>query len=123
METKIQSYKDLIVWKKSIELVVLIYQLTADFPRTEIYGLISQMRRCAVSIASNIAEGKLRGSRKDFRQFLIIAFSSGGELETQLIISKKLGYGKQEKYAVIESLLEEIMKMLNKFIGSLEPNT
>lgn len=123
METKIQSYKDLIVWQKSIELVILVYKLTAGFPRSEIYGLISQMRRCVVSIASNIAEGKLRGSRKDFRQFLIIAFGSGGELETQLLISKRLGYGDSAKYIEIENILSEVMKMLNVFITSLEPKT
>lgn len=102
-----------------MELSVLVYKLTSSFPREEIYGLISQMKRCVISIPSNIAEGKCRGSRKDFRQFLIISFASGGELETQLEIAKRLGYASADKCKEIENLLTEIMKMLNKFIISL----
>ena len=70
----IQSYKDLIVWQKAMELVVLIYELTEQFPKSEVYGLTSQMRRAVVSIPSNIAEGKLRDSRKEQRKFLLISF-------------------------------------------------
>jgi four helix bundle protein len=69
----IQSYKNLIVWNKSMELVLLVYDITSLYPKSEIFGLVSQSRRCSVSIPSNIAEGRTRGSRKDFRQFLIIA--------------------------------------------------
>ncbi len=110
----IKSYKDLFVWQKSIELTIKIYDLTKDFPKTENFGLISQMQRSAVSIPSNIAEGKMRLRKKEFRRFLLIAYGSGGELETQLEISKRLSLGNITKYLAIESLLTEIMKMLNK---------
>ena len=86
----INSYRELIVWQKSIELVVAVYNLTAKFPKEEAYGLTSQMRRSAVSIPSNIAEGRSRGTKKDFTQFLRISYGSGAELETQIIIAKKL---------------------------------
>jgi|SRR3989338_4716510 len=110
------GYRALIVWKKSIELVILVYKLTEDFPKSEIYGLISQMRRCAVSIPSNIAEGSRRKSKKDFAHFLTIAFGSGSELETQLEIVRKLPFGQTLDYSQIESLLNEVMKMLNRMI-------
>lgn len=113
------TYKDLIVWQKSIELVIQIYVLTDKFPKEEMYGLTSQIRRSAISIPSNIAEGKLRNSKKEFKQFLLIAFGSGGELETQLEIAKNLPKTKNFDYSNIDSLLEEIMKMLNKLITTL----
>lgn len=119
MET-LNSYRDLIVWQKAIELVIEVYKLTEKFPKEELYGLTSQMRRCAVSVPSNIAEGRMRGTRKDFRQFVIIAFSSGAELETQLVISKRLSYGQAEDYNKVDSLLLEVMKMLNKMTSTLE---
>lgn len=117
---KIKSYENLIVWQKAISLVLEIYKLTENFPREEIYGLTSQMRRSSVSIPSNIAEGSRRGTRKDFRNFLITAFGSGAELETQIKISKQLPIGKNLDYLIIDSLLEEVMKMLNKLITQLE---
>ena len=80
----IHSYKNLLVWQRSMDLVVAIYGLTKKFPKEEIYGLTSQMRRASVSIPSNIAEGRFRGTRKDYLQFLRIAYSSGAELETQM---------------------------------------
>ena len=86
----INSYKGLIVWQRSIELVVAIYELTEKYPREEIYGLTNQSRRAVVSISSNIAEGRCRGTKKDCTQFLRIAFGSGAELGTQLEIAKKL---------------------------------
>lgn len=108
------GYRDLIVWQKAIELVVLIYDLTKDFPKEELYGLSSQMRRAAVSIPSNIAEGNRRSSPKDRNHFVIVAFGSAAELETQLEISKRLILGKLEKYETIDSLLNEVARMLNK---------
>ena len=120
MENKIYSYKDLIVWQKSVELAIAIYKLTEKFPKTEIYGLMSQMRRAVISIPSNIAEGRKRGSIKDFRQFLIIAYSSGAELETQLEIVKKLPFGKSLDYSKVDSLLLEVMKMLNKILSKFK---
>ncbi len=112
------SYKDLIVWQKSVDLVVAIYELTNSFPKTELYGLVSQMRRSAVSIPSNIAEGRRRGSKKEFRRFLLVAFGSGAELETQIVISKKLNYGYNQDYIQADELLDEVMRMLNKLINN-----
>ena len=114
------SYKDLIVWQRSVDLVVAVYELTSQFPKSELYGLTSQMRRCAVSIPSNIAEGRRRGSKKDFRQFLIIAYGSGAELETQIEIIKKLPFGKNLDYSKIDKLLNETMRMLNKILSVLK---
>lgn len=90
--SKINSYKDLIVWQKSIDLSLQIYKLTKKFPKEELYGLTSQIRRCAVSMPSNIAEGYARNRRKEYVKFLQIAFASGAEVETQLLISRKLDY-------------------------------
>tara|TARA_Y100000031_G_scaffold111641_1_gene123098 strand:+ start:649 stop:1014 length:366 start_codon:yes stop_codon:yes gene_type:complete len=119
---KINTYKDLIVWKKSIKLTIEVYKLTKQFPKEEIYGLTSQMRRAAISIPSNIAEGKLRSTTKESRRFFLISFGSGGELETQIEIAKQLEETKNLDYTIIDSLLEEIMKILNKIISNLTPN-
>lgn len=119
----IQSYKDLQVWQKSLELSVEIYTLTSKFPKEEIYGLVSQMRRSAVSIASNIAEGRNRGTRKDFVQFLRIAYGSGADLETQIQISKRLGFIKDKPPSKTDVLLDEIMRMLNVMIKKLTANS
>ncbi len=111
---KLVTYKDLIVWQKSMELVTTIYKLTENFPRGELYGLVSQMRRSAVSTPSNIAEGRRRSTRKDYRQFLIIAYGSGAELETQIEIAKRLLFGKDLDHSKADGLLDEVMRMLNK---------
>lgn len=116
----INSYKDLIVWQRSMELVVEVYGLTELFPKSETYGIISQMRRAAVSIPSNIAEGRKRSTRKDFRQFLIIAYASSSELETQIEISKRLNFTEIDKYTKIDALLLETIKMLSKMISNLK---
>ena len=102
-----------------MELVVAIYDLTENFLKTEIYGLSAQMRRSAVSIPSNIAEGRRRGSRKDYRQFLIVAYGSGAELETQIEISKRLLLGTSLNYEKVDNLLNEVMRMLNKMTHEL----
>ena len=117
---KIESYENLIVWQKSMDLVIEIYKLTEKFPKTEIYGLISQIRRATVSIPSNIAEGSRRGSRKDFRNFLIIAYGSGAELETQIKIAKRLQFCEVVDYQNAESLLNEVMRMLNKLTNEFK---
>ena len=96
MSDKIRNHKDLEVWKQSIDLVDAVYRMTKTFPPEELYGLVNQMRRAAVSIPSNIAEGAARASKKEFTQFLYIALGSVSELETQTIISKRLGYIDQE---------------------------
>lgn len=116
---QINSYKDLIVWQKSMDLVIAVYELTEQFPKSELYGITSQMRRCAVSIPSNIAEGRRRGSRRDFRQFLLIAYASGAELETQIEIVKRLPFGRNLDYTKTNSLLDEVMRMLNKMTNEL----
>jgi four helix bundle protein len=116
---KINSYRDLIVWQKSIELVVAVYILTEKYPREEIYGITNQSRRAAISIPSNIAEGKYRGSKKDFCNFLRIAFGSGAELETQIEIAKRIFKNKNLNFSVVDNLLCEVMKMLNAMIKNL----
>ena len=88
----IHTYKDLIVWQKAMEFVVEIYKITKLFPKTELYGLTSQIRRCSISIPSNIAEGRYRGTKKDYLNFLRIAYGSGAELETQIEIAERLNY-------------------------------
>ena len=115
-----KSYKELIVWQKSIQLCEDIYIATELFPKSEIYGLTLQIRKSAVSIPSNIAEGQRRGHKAEYIQFLRIAFGSGAELETQLLISLKVGYLANEKFESLHSLLEEIMKMLNSLISKLK---
>jgi four helix bundle protein len=107
-----KSFRDLEVWKMSIDLTALVYELTAEYPKQEIYGLTSQMRRAAVSIASNIAEGSARGTRRDFKQFVKQAEGSNCELQTQLIISKRLGFGHSARISSAETLSIEIGKML-----------
>lgn len=112
------TYKELIVWQKSMDLAESVYHLTATLPKSEIYGLVSQMRRSAVSIASNIAEGSKRGSRKDYGHFLRHAYGSAAELETQLLIAQKI-----YKTKGIEKNLEtiiEIQKILSTIIRKLE---
>ncbi len=116
----VHSYKDLIVWKKSLMLSIMVYGATKAFPRDEVYGLSSQVRRCAVSIPSNIAEGYTRHGRKEFLQFLQIAFASGAELETQLLISRELRYIDNGKFGELELLLQEVQKMLNSLIAKLK---
>ncbi len=117
----LHSYKDLIVWQRSMELVVEVYKLCEQYPKEEIYGLTSQTKRSAVSIPSNIAEGRFRGTKKDFTQFLRIAYASGAELETQIEIAKRLGKTKNLDYTKVDQLLLEVMKMLNKMIRGMNP--
>ena len=117
---EINSYKDLEVWKRAMELVVEIYNLTEQFPNTERYGLTNQMRRAAVAIPSNIAEEQKRGHSKEFLQFLYVSYSSGAELETQIEICKRLHKLSDLDYTKAENLLKEVMKMLNKLISSLK---
>jgi len=110
---QISSYKDLVVWQKAMLLVKSTFLLTASFPENEMYGLTSQMRRAAVAIPSNIAEGYGRHSSKSYIQFLSIAYGSGLELETQLLIVKDLRYCSDEVFHQAEQLLTEVLKMLH----------
>lgn len=115
-----KTHKDLDVWKKAIELVVSIYKTTSSFPREEIYGLTSQIRRAAISIPSNIAEGAARNHDNEYRQFLCIALASSAELETQLIISNSLGFVGNEKSQELITELNTISRMLQGLIKSIK---
>lgn len=113
----LQSYKELIVWQRAIELVTATYYATKQLPDDERYGLVTQMRRSAVSIPSNIAEGYKRNNRKEYKQFLYIAISSAAELETQFIITGKVYPNISIKKSM--ELLLEVQKMLTRLIQSL----
>lgn len=114
-----QSHENLEVWRKSVDLSVLMYKITEKFPTRETYGLVSQMRRAAVSIASNIAEGRRRGSDADFAHFLRMAHGSLAELETQLLISKKLSMIAAAEYDLVILNTSEVSKMLRAMIKTL----
>jgi four helix bundle protein len=116
----LKSFRELVAWQKAYELTLEIYRVTTAFPKKEIYGFVSQMRRAAVSIPSNIAEGYQRQSRKEYMQFLSIAYSSCGELETQLLLSHDLGFLDGSTFKKILSLQEEVSKLLFKLIRSLQ---
>jgi four helix bundle protein len=107
-----KSFKDLVVWQKAMDLSVAVYQLTKAFPKEEMFGLTSQMRRAAVSIASNIAEGEGRKSKKEFSHFLAIALGSKAELETQMLLCEKVGLLKKDASLTTLSLLDEVGKMI-----------
>lgn len=115
-----RTHKDLTVWKKSIDLVSDIYKMTQTFPKEEIFGLTSQMRRAAVSIPSNIAEGAAKSHVKEYLNFLNIALGSASELETQIIISKNLGFVSSELSDTHMKKLNEISKMLHGIFRSLK---
>lgn len=115
----IKTYKELIVWKKAMDLVREIYLLTERFPKDELYGLRSQMERAAVSIPSYIAEGYLRYHRKEYVQFLSVSLSSAAELETQILICKSLNKFMSLDFTKAEMLLTEVMKMLFVMIEKL----
>ena len=114
-----QSYKELIVWQKSRKLVKLAYQVTEPFPKGELFGLTSQIRRAAVSIPANLAEGYTRKHRKEYIQFVRVAYASGAELETLFVLSSDLGFIKLAELEEIQALLDEIMRMLNKLVSTL----
>lgn len=116
----IKTYKDLIVWQRSMELVKEIYLLTSRFPNEEKYGLVSQMQRAAVSIPSNIAEGYLRKHKKEYTQFLSVALGSAAELETQVLICKSLEKFGEIDFLKAESLIVEVMKMLYVLIERIK---
>ena len=117
---KSRSYRDLEVWKSAVTFVKEIYLVTAQFPPAEIYGLTGQIRRAAVSIPSNIAEGQGRNSGKEFRQFLGIALGSVGEVETQLIIAKEIAYLNVEELNPLLERIDHIRKMLRGLSNSLK---
>lgn len=110
------SYRDLIVWQKAMDVVDAVFDLTEQYPKEHLYGLVSHTRKTAVSVPSNIAEGRRRGSDDDFRRFLIIAYGSGAELETQIEIAKRRPFGKSLDFSKLDKLLDEVMRMLNTMI-------
>ena len=113
----LKTHKDLDVWKESMKLVKQIYLITANFPKEETYGLVSQIRRSAISIPSNIAEGAARNSNKEFIQFLYVSLGSLAELETQLLLSQEIGF---IEYLPFEDTIEHIRKMLLGLIKYLK---
>ena len=114
---KTRGFKDLIVWQKSYQLVKEIYNITKSFPKEEVYGLTQQMRRAAVAIPSNIAEGYGRQHDKEYKQFLSIAYGSLCELETQYLLAADLGYA--IKNDVVENLMREVGSMLYRMLNPI----
>lgn len=110
------TFKDLLAWQKSLTLAKKVYQVTGNFPTEERFGLVNQMRRCAVSIPSNIAEGYGRGSDKELLRFLYVALGSSNELETQLILSLELSFMEEEDSRMLQGLNTEVNKMILSLI-------
>lgn len=120
MKEKINNFKELKVWQKAYDLALRIYKITADFPKEELYGIVSQMRRAGVSVVSNIAEGYSREGRPEYLRFLFIAYSSLSELETQILLSKDLGYIRETNFNELMKIKDEIGAMLYRLIQSLK---
>ena len=116
-----KDYRELIVWQKAVDLVPLLYKLIRKFPKEEMFALAAQMRRAAISVPSNIAEGQARGHRKEFIQHLNIAKGSLAELRTQLIVAQKLSYLTTRETIETEAAMEEVNRLLNGLINSLLP--
>ena len=114
------SFKDLIVWQKSFQLTKDVYEATGRFPKHEIYGLSSQLRRAAISITSNIAEGFSRKSERENAQFISIAFGSSSEVETQLLLAKEFNYLGDKEFEKLSAILIEVRKMLNSMLSKLK---
>ena len=118
MNNTVSRYQDLKIWQKGFEITNLTYDLIDEFPKEERFALADQMRRSAVSIPSNIAEGYVRASQKELLHFLYISFGSAAELETQVLIAESRKYGDPKKIERLKELISEEMKMLNGFIRS-----
>jgi four helix bundle protein len=116
----VQSYRDLVAWNKAMELVTEIYRVTKKFPKEELFGLMSQLRRAAVSIPSNIAEGKGRLSKGEFRQFLGNARGSLAEVETQILIAQNLSYLDEPETNILLAMVEEVGKVLNGLLSAVK---
>jgi four helix bundle protein len=114
-----RNFKDLVAWQRAMDLVEAVYEITRQFPKDELYGLTSQIRRAAVSIPSNIAEGEGRGSPNEFVRFLSIAYGSLREVETQLLIATRLKYLEEAAAAKAQSLCDETGRILNGLMNSL----
>ena len=120
---KVKDYKDLKVWQKGIEIVDVTYELTDNFPRTEVYGLSGQMRKAAISIPSNIAEGFVRRGTKEYRQFLHVSLGSCAELDTQMVIANRRKYVDDNEFKRLAEELNHETRMLVSLIGKLDANT
>jgi four helix bundle protein len=120
MVKKVLSYRDLVAWQKAVELVTHIYQLTRKFPKDELFGLTSQIRRAAVSIPSNIAEGRGKSSKGEFQQYLYHARGSLYELETQLTIAGNLGFLKEGEDHQVMELVTETGRILSGLLASIK---
>lgn len=118
-----KNYRELIVWRKGIEIVKKIYALVKQFPREEKFGIVSQITRAATSIPANIAEGSSRNSDKDYARFLQLSLGSAFEVQTYLTIAKEMNWAKEENIEEAELLLEEEMKMIHRFIHTLTKST
>ena len=116
----VRNYRELIVWQKAMNLVELVYQATKQFPKEELYGLTSQVRRSAVSIPSNIAEGQARKSTAEFLNFLSIANGSRAEMETQILLAQRLNYATNDTAQKILDLSLEVNRLLNGLMNSLK---
>ena len=116
----LKNFKDLQVWQKSYALVIEIYKVTTVFPKSELYGLTSQIRRAAISIPSNIAEGYSRGHRTEYIRFVSMAYGSLAELQTQLMLAKDLDYIQKEVYETIAGEYEDLERMISAMIKSLK---
>ena len=114
-----ESYRDLLVWQRSIELSMTIYRLTQGFPKEELFGLTSQVRRAGVSVASNIADGRGRLNPGEFRQFLGIALGSTFEIQTQLLVARRMEMGTEKALGEAAALSDQVSKMLTSFIQTL----
>jgi four helix bundle protein len=115
----VRSYRDLIAWQKSIDLVTIVYRCTQTFPKAETYGLVSQLRRAAVSVPSNIAEGHARLTTGEFRQFLGHALGSLTEIETQILIALKLGYTTSSEADALLQSTDEIGRVIRGLLQSI----
>ena len=115
-----KSHKDLNVWNMSLDLATQVYKITDIYPKSEMYGITSQMRRATISISSNIAEGYSRGSEKEIVHFLYISLGSASELDTQVILSKRLGFIDEETFKDLSNNITIVRKMLNSLIASVK---
>ncbi|HEY4356696.1 MAG TPA: four helix bundle protein [Acidobacteriaceae bacterium] len=118
--SEVRHFRELIVWQRSMQLSVTVYELTRTYPREELYGLTSQMRRASVSILSNIAEGHGRHSRLQLTNFTSMAKGSCFELEAQLLLARELGYGELEHHQKAEGLCNEVGRMLHAMLAKLQ---
>lgn len=115
----IRDYRDLVVWQKAMDLVEMVYRVTQPFPKEEVYGVTAQVRRAAVSVPSNIAEGQGRLSDQEFRRFLLISHGSLRELETQILISARLGYMNESSKCEVLASAAEVGRLTNGLLKTL----